>query len=218
MTRPALGSLGAGLVLVALLGRPAAAEARQDVPAAQPADTVPASPMPPADTVVVDRPSPGGAFVRSLLVPGWGQATFGAHARGAIYVAAQGGSGYMMLKTVARVGEARDMEDRFRALAADSLRAEMEADPELAEELASPQRFLEAVDADPRVREAESLVQSRRRQREDWITWTVFWTLASAVDAFVNAHLADFPAAINAEPAPGGAVRLQLSLPVGGVR
>ncbi|MGH7555350.1 MAG: hypothetical protein ACREMQ_20295, partial [Longimicrobiales bacterium] len=50
------------------------------------------------DTVAQDTlrgPSPRGAFLRSLLIPGWGQASVGSYTRGGIFFAIQSTSGYM---------------------------------------------------------------------------------------------------------------------------
>jgi hypothetical protein len=53
-------------------------------------------------------------------------------------------------------------------------------------------------------------------QRQDWITYTLVWTLASGVDAFVAAHLATFPGKVEAEPrSSGGGMQLKLSFPTG---
>ena len=58
------------------------------------------------------------------------------------------------------------------------------------------------------------LVDAREQQREDWIAWSLFWLLASGVDAFVNAHLADFPAAIELEPAQDRSLSVSLQIPL----
>ncbi len=50
-----------------------------------------------------------------------------------------------------------------------------------------------AIDADPAVESAFNLVEIRKQQREDWIAFSVFFLLLGGADAFVAAHLADFP-------------------------
>ncbi|MEX2282214.1 MAG: DUF5683 domain-containing protein [Gemmatimonadota bacterium] len=173
---------------------------------------------PRADTVAVDSSqfiTPGKAFYRSLLVPGWGQASVGAYVRGGTFFALQTSSAYMMLKTMAKIGEARQVEDRHTAAARDSLRALMEEDTMQMRILSDPAAFNTAVDSTPRVRQVRGLINSRKSQRQDWITYTVVWTLASAVDAFVAAHLADFPATLDAIPRPTGGTQLQITVPVG---
>ena len=56
-------------------------------------------------------------------------------------------------------------------------------------------------------REAPRLVESREEQREDWITLSVFWLLASGADAYVAAQLADFDEHVGVSPTPGGGFR-----------
>jgi hypothetical protein len=156
-------------------------------------------------------PTPGGAFARSLIVPGWGQAAVGSPFRGGVYFAAQTGSGYMIFVTHRRVGIAAERAQRRAGMVADSLVAAALADPELANRIANPDTLAHLVRQDGGVRHARRLAEARRQQREDWIAWTVFWTLASAIDAYVAAHLADFPAGITLTPAADGAVMLAAS-------
>lgn len=58
----------------------------------------------------------------------------------------------------------------------------------------------------------EELAASRREQREDWIALAVFWSLASAVDAWVSAHMWGFAGEVMPPPdgLPGVAVRYQV--------
>lgn len=193
-----------------------------DTTARRPLASVAGAPAP--DTTVLRRfPSPGGAFLRSVLVPGWGQAAYGAHFRGGIYFGLEAGSWFMLLKTMAKLGEARDIESWRVGAARESIIAEIIADPELSARYhEAPATFEEAIniaiDEDPAVVDIRDLVSARKEQREDWIVLTLFWMLASGVDAFVNAHLSDFPARINAESRPDGAVDFGVRLPVGGGR
>src|SRR5690606_7051820 len=160
--------------------------------------------------------SPGGAFIRSLAVPGWGQASIGSYVRGGIYFGMQMGSWYMLLKTVARIGEARSVEEQRVANARRSLLIQAQQDTALQRRYADPALLAEDIASDPGVESIRKLADARKEQREDWIAQTIFWTLASAVDAFVGAHLADFPTGIAAEPRPGGGMELRLSVPAGG--
>lgn len=172
-------------------------------------------------SVVRRLPSPGGAFLRSVLLPGWGQAAYGAYFRGGVYFAADAGSWFMLLKTMSKLGEAKELQKWQMGAVRDSLMAAIAADPLLAEQYRSRPGGLElavtdAVAEHPRVVGSGHLVDSRKKQREDWIALTLFWMLASGVDAFVNAHLSDFPARINAEAQPDGRVDLGVRIPVGG--
>ncbi len=192
------------------------------------ADTTPGASVPavvrkPAsDSTTLRRfPSPGGAFLRSVLIPGWGQAAYGAYFRGGVYFAAESGSWFMLLKTMGKLGEARDIESWRVGAVRDSIMAAIATDEEVAEAYRRKPGGIEAavgqeVDGHPAVVEIRKLVDARKEQREDWIVLTLFWMLASGVDAFVNAHLSDFPARVNAEPRPDGRLDLGVRLPVGG--
>jgi len=177
-----------------------------------------------ADSLAGPRlPSPGDAFIRSMIIPGWGQAAYGHYFRGGVYFAAQSGSWFMLLKSIAKLGEARQMRSYRDAAVRDSALAAIEADPKLSEKLRDDPAALEAelakaVAEDAQAHTLRSLVNSRRQQREDWIAWTLFWMLADGVDAFVTAHLSDFPARITAEPRSGGGMNLGVEVPIGNPR
>ncbi|HEX7117653.1 MAG TPA: DUF5683 domain-containing protein [Longimicrobiales bacterium] len=174
----------------------------------------------PADsTDVVPGPSPAGAFVRSLLVPGWGQASHGAYVRGGVFFALQAGSWFMLIKTMAKLAEARSIETRRVGAVRDSLLALAADSAELAERYQDP-RNLEldlqrAAEQDEGVVDIRGLVHAREEQREDWIAMTIFMTLMSGVDALVNAHLADFPARVSVDPALGGRLTVGVTVPAG---
>ncbi|HEY8469563.1 MAG TPA: DUF5683 domain-containing protein [Longimicrobiales bacterium] len=218
MTR-ALRLVGPLLLLLTCIA-PAAAQVRaaaDSVPAAAQAPVADAAP--PADSAGSPRTlSPRGAFIRSLLVPGWGQAYAGSYLRGGIYFAAQTGSWYMLLKTLARLDEARSIERRRVAKVRQELLDRAQEDPDLQQRYSDPAALEEDIANDPRVQSIRRLVSAREEQREDWIAQTIFWTFASAADAYVNAHLADFPATIAAEPRPDGGVEFRVSVPAGGKR
>ncbi|MGQ0560681.1 MAG: DUF5683 domain-containing protein [Gemmatimonadota bacterium] len=158
--------------------------------------------------------SPGKAFMRSLLIPGWGQWSAGAKKRAGFFFALQTTSYYMLVKTLNKLDHAQDVEEERIQLVSDSLRAEMAEDSLLNEQLSDPLRFRAAVDSAETVIDIRNLVESREEQRQDWIAYTLFVTLASGVDAFVAAHLADFPATITTRPAPAGGMSVQVRVPV----
>jgi hypothetical protein len=128
--------------------------------------------------------TPRGAFLRSLLVPGWGHVEAGAPTRAAFYVAAQGGSWWMLGRSMVRRAEAR----RTVAWVRDEVRAEL-----MAQGVSSPDSLRLALDADPRVERWDELVEIRGEQVEDWVALGLFLTLLSATDALVAAHMADYP-------------------------
>jgi hypothetical protein len=167
--------------LLALLAAPAAAQVR---------DTARA-PVPPATPgVVVDTVrggiTPKGAFLRSLVLPGWGQSAVGAPGRGAVYFGLEAGSLWMVYKSSQKLSEARAQQAAER---------ESGTLPE---------------------GESLGRVESREEQVEDWLTLSLFWLFFSAADAFVAAHLADFDEHVRLAPPTGGGVGVQATVPVGG--
>lgn len=168
--------------------------------------------LPETDTA---RVSPRSAFIRSLLVPGWGQFSVGSYKHGAVFIALQGTSAFMVVRTQIRVNEAEDLLDRRTRAAEDSLNNLIATDSAAARRLSDPEVFEAAVDSTPGVRRARGLIESRENQRQDWVTYLLVATLASGVDAFVQAHLADFPAAIDPEVRPNGRTSLKFTVPVG---
>ena len=72
----------------------------------QPADA-PAVPPPPSDSAGGPPVSAMGAFWRSLLIPGWGQASVDRPTRGAFYFAGEAGIVWMVFKTNAKLQSAK---------------------------------------------------------------------------------------------------------------
>jgi hypothetical protein len=93
----------------------------------------------------------------------------------------------------------------YRSLAQDTM---------LARILSDPDSFQQRVDDAETIVDIRNLIGSREEQRQDWIAYTLFVTLASGVDAFVAAHLADFPATITTRTAPDGGMRIQVGVPL----
>jgi hypothetical protein len=170
-----------------------------------------------ADTVVADQGiSPLGAFLRALVIPTWGHGALGSHRRGAFYMAAEGGTAWMLLRTASRRHSAeRNLADRETAARAAAV---LEPGPEGE----SPEEFSErielAVEEDPRVLDARRRLDARQGQFEDWVAMGVFLTFLSGADAFVSAHLRDFPDPIDVQvgPAPGGGFQAAARVRVGG--
>lgn len=140
-------------------------------------DTVPSG-----DSLAV---SPRGAFLRSLAVPGWGQAYVGVPGRGGVYFAMEAGSLWMTVKSHRQLQASRERDRGLRA--AGILRGDT----------------------------SSTLTESRRNQREDWITFSIFMLFFSGADAYVAAHLSDFAEHIGVRPTPGGGMRIEAALPVG---
>jgi hypothetical protein len=160
----------------------------------------------PSSAAVVPPPieiSPGGAFLRSILVPGWGHAAIGSYTRGGFYFGAQATIAFTALRTNVRIGEARDR----LALRESLVRARL-----IDEGITDPAELDERLQADAGVTELTSLVDSREQQREDLIALGIFVLLLSGADAYVSAHLSRFPEplAVGATPTAPGVVELEL--------
>jgi hypothetical protein len=116
-------------------------------------------PVDPADTLVHPI-KPMGAFWRSFLLPGWGQARLNRKLTGGIFVAWEGVTLGMSLKTRHELAYLR--------------------------------------------RTGSERAENKRREHEDWIVLLVFNHLFSGLEAYVSAHLADFPGDLRFQAVPGG--------------
>lgn len=163
----------------------------------------------PQDTAAAQGISPGGAFLRSLVLPGWGHAEVGSYTRGGFYFVTSAAIGGMLFKTAMFLDTARERRDLVETEVEARLRREGVSDPDSLALL---------VERDPRVQDHQGLVEARSEQREDWIALGVFWLLLNGADAFVAAHLADFPEPIEIEalpPGSSGPMEVRISLPIG---
>jgi len=216
----ALRRLGAVILAVAIMGGAAAVrEANaQDPPAADPPPQAPVAgptgpaPTPPTPDFVLggpaerSPPSPRGAFLRSLVIPGWGHAAIGSYHRGAFYAAAESGIAYALVRTRLRLSEARDRVELREGVIRRSLAAEEVTD---ATEVAN------RLSADPRLADARGLVSARESQQEDWLALGIFLMLLGGADAYVSTHLANFPDPIEVGllPSASGGVELAVRIP-----
>ncbi len=165
MTLRVARSLGGLLVLVAAsLGHPGSRAAAQDSTTV----SAPAGRGTVGDSLALHT-SPMNAFWRSFLLPGWGQATLGRKLTAGIFIAWEGTTLGMSLKT-------RHELDYLRRT--NSARAE-----------------------------------DKRREHEDWLVLLAFNHLFSGLEAYVSAHLSDFPADLHLEAVPGGGVGGTVSVP-----
>jgi hypothetical protein len=114
--------------------------------------------------------SPGGALLRSIILPGWGQAKLGRKVPAIIFLTVEGVSLGMALKANAEYQYLRD------------------TDPDRA--------------------------TGKSLEREDWLVVMGFNHLLAGVEAYVSAHLWDFPGDVALVPVHGGGVAAALSVPV----
>lgn len=111
---------------------------------------------------------PMGAFLRSLVLPGWGQAATGRHVTGAAFVAWEGVTAMMTLK-------AQQEANYFKKIHANSL-------------------------------------ELKRQEVQDWMILWIFNHLFAGAEAYVSAHLQDFPPNLKLQTVPNG-VGVTLPMP-----
>ncbi|HEU5049452.1 MAG TPA: hypothetical protein VFU00_03945 [Gemmatimonadales bacterium] len=160
--------------MLALAGAPARLAAQDSIPAAKPdstaiakaADTLAA----PRDAAIradsARRPSPAGAMIKSLLVPGLGQLTLGRKLTAAVFVAFEGATLAMVIKSQRELNDARALSGG----------------------------------------EETPLVLEKSRKREDWLVLMGINHVLSGLEAYVSAHLWDFPGEVEIRALPGGVV------------
>ena len=180
----------------------------QDPPPPDSAGT--AAAVQPADSLAADSAtgiSPAGAFLRGALIPGWGHTTTGSMTRGAFYFSVEALAGWMVYKTQRRLDVARDQAAIWEELATAELAAMGVTEPDQVEA---------ALEQHDQVARFRGLVDARGEQREDWVAVALFTLLLSGVDAFVSAHLSEFPEPLTIEGDPsGGTVELAVRIPLG---
>jgi len=138
---------------------------------AQPAP-VPARTSAPPDSLTRGYISPSAALWRSLLLPGWGQARLNRKLTAGLFIAWEGVTLGMSLKTLHEL---------------DYLR-----------------------------RTNSGRADDKRQEHEDWLVLLGFNHVLAGLEAYISAHLADFPGDLHLEAVPGGAgagVSLPLRLP-----
>jgi hypothetical protein len=113
--------------------------------------------------------SPINAFWRSFLLPGWGQARLNRKLTGGIFVAWEGVTVGMSLKTRHELAYLR--------------------------------------------RTGSARADNKRREHEDWIVLLAFNHLFAGLEAYVGAHLADFPGDLKLQALPGG-LGASVSVPI----
>jgi hypothetical protein len=123
----------------------------------------------PRDTVPFRPISPINAFWRSFLLPGWGQARLNRKLTGGIFVAWEGVTLGMSLKTRHELAYLR--------------------------------------------RTGAARAESKRREHEDWIVLLAFNHLFAGLEAYVGAHLTDFPGDLKIRAVPGS-LGASVSVPI----
>ena len=122
----------------------------------------------PRDSATFQPIGPVGALWRSFLLPGWGQARLNRKLTGGLFIAWEGVTLGMSLKT-------RHELDYLRRIGSER-------------------------------------ADGKRQEHEDWLVLLAFNHVFAALEAYVGAHLADFPGDLRLRAVPGG-VGASLSMP-----
>ena len=160
---------------------------------------------PPTILIPTQRPiSPGRAFLRSLILPGSGQVAMDRSVAAGVYAFVE----------FAAIGMARksalDLRQARRA-PVDSTVVRYERDPTTGELVLDPETG-QPIPAEFTISDVSGRVRARKQHFEDWIALLIFNHLFSAADAYVAAHLWDFPATVGATVAPGREARVTASI------
>ncbi|HEU4697934.1 MAG TPA: hypothetical protein VFS40_02045 [Gemmatimonadales bacterium] len=137
-------------------------------PAGPPA--APAAAATPAAAPGRGHPSPTGALVRSLLVPGWGQLYVHRPLTAGLFVGLEAVTLGFALKYNHELRQARQAGD-------------------------------------------SAAIQDKTNKREDWLVYMGVNHLLAGLEAYVSAHLADFPRDLELRAVPGG-VAGRVALPL----
>ena len=173
-------------------------------------DSLAVDPLEVADSLAADTAtgiSPSGAFLRGAIIPGWGHTATGSLTRGAFYFSMEALAGWMVFKTQRRLGVAQDQAALWEARATAEL---------MAQGITEFDAIEAALENNEQVARFRGLVDARQEQREDWLAVALFTLLLSGVDAFVSAHLGNFPEPLTIEGDPdGGVLEVGFRVPVG---
>jgi hypothetical protein len=137
--------------------------------AAQDSASVAPAAEPPAIDSLRKAPSPMNAFIRSFLLPGWGQAKLDRKLTAGLLVAWEGVTLGMSLKTRHELAYLR--------------------------------------------RTGSGRAEDKRREHEDWLVLLGFNHLFAGLEAYVSAHLSDFPRDLKFRAVPGGGFGASYAIP-----
>tara|TARA_Y100000815_G_scaffold133750_1_gene120682 strand:+ start:299 stop:937 length:639 start_codon:yes stop_codon:yes gene_type:complete len=147
--------------------------------------------------------TPGGAFLRAVLIPGWGHVSIGANARAGVYFAIESAVAYGIIRTRRRISEAVSRVNFREILLRENLNTQGVTDPN---------QIKGALESDATLADLKRLRESRGDQQEDLVAFGLFLLFLSGADAFVSAHLKDFPDPIAIEGGPTNDGRLEIGL------
>lgn len=158
-----------------------------------------ATARPPGDTLLAfgrARVRPRTAVLRSLALPGWGQASLDRPTAAALFIIVEAGSAAMIVKSKRSLDRAKDARDDsifVRWKVDDSGNPVVTVDPITGDTVPVPEYA-----RDPLV----DRIPSRRGQLESWIAVLVANHFFSMADAFVAAQLSDIPRRVQIRRTP----------------
>ena len=132
-------------------------------------DTTAVTAAAPSPDSARSAPSPMNAFLRSFLLPGWGQAKLDRKLTAGLFVAWEGVTLGMSLKTRHELAYLR--------------------------------------------RTGSERADDKRREHEDWLVLLGFNHLFAGLEAYVSAHLSDFPRDLKLRAIPGRGIGASYSVP-----
>ncbi len=181
-----------------VLGLPSLGSTRQA--AAQHVDSARAAARPAGDTIIFGRSPirPRTAFLRSLLVPGWGQASLDRGAAGGVFVLMEAISITMLVKSKRDL----DLAKRFRN---DSIFQGYRLDDNglvvtRVDSISGDTVPVLQYERNP----IADRIKPRQQHLEDWIALLIFNHFFAGADAFVAAHLGDLPPRLSVRPRRDG--------------
>ena len=140
--------------------------------------------------------TPGGAFLRAVLVPGWGHVSIGANARAGVYFAIESAVAYGIIRTRRRISEAVSRANFREILLRENLNTQGVTDP----------------DQIKGVLDSDATLADLKKLQEELVAFGLLLLFLSGADASGSAHLKDFPDPIAIEGGPTNDGRLEIGL------
>ena len=148
--------------------------------------------------------SPRAAFVRSFFLPGYGQAGLERTMSAGVFALTEVIAVGMLRKSQRDLREARGAP-------VDSTVLSWQRDPSTGQLILNPETG-QPIPAEYTISDITGRVRARKTHVEDWVAILIFNHLFAAADAYVAAHLWDFPARVGATITPEREARVSASI------